>query len=109
MSASEVGGNVNEGALQGEMTIEAAEAVEGAILRFREACQMAETASGTDPAIGKWDIFETDEANYMVNAMGYSEALGENIIDTSGQLVEVDMQNSESVSHDVDIPNVSPH
>ena len=98
--------NIDEAQLEGGMTIEAAEAVAGAIIRFRQACGTADDASGTDPKIRNWDLFEADEANFMTNAMGYSEVLGENIINGAGEIGATDQQGADEYGS-VDLPNIN--
>ncbi len=107
MGGNGTGANVDEAQLQGGMAIEAAEAVAGAIIRFREACGMAEDASGTDPKIRNWDLFEADEANFMTNAMGYSEVLGENIVNGAGEAGATDQQGADDFRGSVDLPNIN--
>jgi hypothetical protein len=103
---TDFGANVTDAQLEGGMAIEAVQAVEGAVTRFRQACQMAEEASGTDPSIRNWDLFEADEANFMINAMGYSEALGENVVDAAGSIGDADQQGAAEF-RDVNVPGAS--
>jgi len=110
MTTSVVGVNIDEARLEGGMAIEAAEAVQGAILRFREACDNAESGSGTDPKIRNWDLFEADEANFMTEAMGYSEVLGENIVHGAEDIGATDLEASELYRVPTitdDLPNIN--
>lgn len=105
-----VGANIDEARLEGGMAIEAAEAVGDAILRFREACDNADSASGTDPKIRNWDLFEADEANFMTEAMGYSEVLGENIVHGAEDIGATDLDASEmyrATMVTADLPNIN--
>lgn len=56
MTPMGVGANIDEARLEGGMAIEEVEAFADVVLGFREACDNAESASGTDPRIRDWDV-----------------------------------------------------